>query len=64
MAQRGTDRKKAVSGSQSRGFVLFFKLAEIIAHLHSDEGEPICDEQLMMIGEERELLGWYSSSRR
>ena len=56
MAQRGTNRKMAVRGSWSRGLVLFFKLGEIIAHLHSDEDGPICNEHLTMLRGEREML--------
>lgn len=46
----------AIRGSWSRGLVLFFKLGEIIAHLHSDEDEPICNEHLTMLQGEREML--------
>lgn len=34
--------------------VLFLKLEEIVAHLYSDENDPIHGENLMMSGRERE----------
>lgn len=35
-------------------FVLFSKLEEIVAHLYSDESDPIHGENLMSSGRERE----------